>query len=138
MYLFRYYCLQIYGADLWIKNRGCVNILKQFAVAYHKAIKKLLQLSTHESNHYACQEAQMLTFNPYMNKIKIMTVLRLFKSPCASIAKNISFWTISSSFYAEIADIFLKEYGIENIMDNDRDAIVSRIWFIQNREGTMR
>ncbi|MEL6989899.1 MAG: reverse transcriptase family protein, partial [Bacteroidota bacterium] len=42
LYLFKYFCLQMYGADLWIGNRGSLGILNQFAIGYHKAIKKML------------------------------------------------------------------------------------------------
>ena len=62
LYLFRYYCMQIYGADLWLDDKGSVSLLKQFAVGYHKAVKKMLGLSSHESNHFTCQEAKMPIF----------------------------------------------------------------------------
>ena len=138
LFLFKYYCLQIYGADLWIGNKGCAAIMKKFSVAYHKAIKKLLNLSTHESNHYACQEAEMLTFEHFINKKRFMTVLRMFQSPCVSVAKNLPFFKVSSSFFSEISDIFFKKYSIDDLVNNDKDAIISRIWFVQNHEETMR
>ena len=78
LYLFKYYCLQIYGADLWLKDKGSITALKNFSVAYHKAIKKILGLSTHESNHYACQEAELLIFKHLINRFQINTTFRLF------------------------------------------------------------
>lgn len=138
LFLFRYYCLQIYGSDLWLESKGAINVLKQFAVGYHKAIKKILGLSSHESNHFACQEAQLLTFKHLLNKMKVMTVFRLFQSPCNYIAKNLPFLRISSVFCTEIRDLFHKEYGIEDVLDNDRDAVNARIVYVQNHEETMR
>ena len=138
LFLFKSYCLQIYGADLWLNSKGSVNTLNQFSVAYHKAIKKILGLSTRESNHFACQEAQMFTFDNFLNRLRVISVIRFFKSPCAFIAKNLSFLRISSSFYEAVNEIFSSTYDITDILDNDLDAINSRIVFVQNREDTMR
>ena len=60
LYLFKQYCLQFYGSELWFGPFKSLQVMRQFEVGYHKAIKKLLGLSTHESNHYACQEASLL------------------------------------------------------------------------------
>ena len=54
VFLFKQYCIQFYGSELWFGGKKSTQELKQFAVGYHKAIKKLTCLSTHESNHFAC------------------------------------------------------------------------------------
>ena len=77
LFLFHSYCLQWYGSELWFDNCKSLGSLRSFAVGYHKAIKKLLNLSYHESNHFACQEAKLLTFENYLNKIRIFSTLRL-------------------------------------------------------------
>ena len=138
LHLFRHYCLQIYGSDLWFYNVGVIGHLKHFAIGYHKAIKKILGLSTHESNHYACQEAELLTFKHLLNKIRIITAIRLFSSPCNYFRKILYFLNVSSVFLNEIKTIALTEYDIESLFENDRDAIMSRIVYVQNREETLR
>ena len=138
LYLFRYYCMQIYGADLWLDDKGSVSLLKQFAVGYHKAVKKMLGLSSHESNHFACQEARMPIFNHMINRMKIMTALRLFSSPCNYFKKILPYLNISSYFREKIEELTLKEYNFELVFENDVDAINSRIVFVQNHEDTMR
>ena len=80
----------------------------------------------------------MMTFKHFLNKLKYMTILRLYKFPCEYIAKNSYFFKVSSYFVTEIKDIFNREYNIENVLDNDKDAVVSRISFIQNHEETLR
>ena len=40
----------------------------------------------------------------------------------------------SSIFKQDIDDIFLKKYDLSNVLDNDFDAILSRIYFVFNRE----
>ena len=53
LYLFKQCCLQFYGCEMWFANEQSLGHLSQFAIGYHKGIKKLLGLSPHESNHYA-------------------------------------------------------------------------------------
>ena len=77
-FLFKQYCLQLYGSELWFGSKKSRLALKEFALGYHKAVKKLLGLSMHESNHYACQEANLLTFQHFVNKLKIGTLYCFF------------------------------------------------------------
>ena len=44
----------------------------------------------------------------------------------------------NSDFFRDIYDILLNEYDIESLFENDRDAILSRIFFIQRNEQQMR
>ena len=138
VYLFKCYCLQIYGAEMWMQDKGSTSIFKNFAVAYHKAIKKLLGLSTKESNHYACQEAKLFIFKHLINKIRISSALRLFFSPCKYFRKILTFLKISSFIVKMTQELSIKEYDIELVFENDLDAIIARIMYVQNHEGTMR
>ena len=98
LYLFKQCCLQFYGCEMWFANERALSQLSQFAVAYHKAIKKLLGLSMHESNHYACQEARLFTFEHMLNKIRIFFVYRLLEHPCPFLEKTRNFFRIIISF----------------------------------------
>ena len=69
--------MQLYGAELWFGEIKSKIALKQFAIGYHKAVTKLINDSYHESNHYACQEAQLLTFEHFLNRLKIQFMFRL-------------------------------------------------------------
>ena len=60
MLLFKQYCLQFYGTELWFGVKRPICEFKQFAVGYHKAVKKLIGVPMHENNHYASQEANLL------------------------------------------------------------------------------
>ena len=121
-----------------MKNKGAVSQLKQFGVGYHKAIKKLLNLSYHESNHYACQEASLLTFENLINKNIITSTYRISTKPCSFIGKAMDFLCTSSFLLKEVKNILTEKYDIDDIFDNDIDAIVSRVLFVQNREHQMR
>ena len=138
LFLFKQYCLQFYGGDLWFGRFKSRTVFKQFEVGYHKAIKKLLNLSSHESNHFACQEGNLFTFPHFINKIKISAALRFMIKPCAFIEKIRHFIYISSVMMNEVHDILKEVYDVYSLLDNDFDAILSRIQFIQNREQQKR
>ena len=112
--------------------------MKQLEIGYYKAIKKILNLSSHESNHYACQESNLLTFEHLINKIKILAAFRFFCSPCDFIKKAINFLYISSMFLKQIFIISKNKYDIDMLFENDIDAVMSRILFVQQRESQMR
>ena len=136
--LFKQYCLQIYGAELWFGGSVSLGSLKQFAVGYHKAIKKLIGVSYHESNHYSCQEARMLMFDHYLSSLKIDFFFRLYMHPCKFMRKVFEYLSVSSVFFNEICDMVKCKYGIDDLIDNDIDAIHSRIIYTQNHETPMR
>ena len=138
LYLFKQYCIQLYGAELWMGCRYTSGALKEFGIGYHKAIKKILNLSTHESNHYACQEARLFTFDHLISKIRIHAGLRFMESPCDFIFKNLNFFRISSFYFKELRLLASSKYDIESLSENDKDAILSRIIFIQNHEPQTR
>ena len=102
LYLFKQYCLQFYGSELWIGHCCSSNALKQFSIGYHKAIKKIIKVSYHESNHYACQEAHLFTFEHLVNKIKVSTAYRLIKSPCEFFIRVNDFMKFSSVLYRDV------------------------------------
>ena len=98
IFLFRQFCLQIYGCELWFSGSYSMAVMKGFGVGYHKALKKIMNLSYHESNHYACQEAQVYTFKHFINKCKIIAALRMLCASCDFILKILDISKISSIF----------------------------------------
>ena len=136
--LFNQFCLQFYGNELWIRKPSLSGPLEQFAVGYHIAIKKIMNFSYHESNHYACQESQLLTFQHLLNKYTIMSAIKLMVNPCNFISKIKDFFRVSSVVLNQAYEILRNVYDIESMLENDRDAILSRIHFIQNNERQMR
>ena len=138
LYLFKQYCLQTYGVELWIGNNKSTGSFKQFAIGYHKAIKKILKVSTHESNHYVCQEAGVFTFEHFVNKQKILAGIRFLRNPCNFIRKTKDFLAISSFYYRDLHDMMVNTYDVESLIGNDQDALISRIAYVQGRESQSR
>ena len=138
LYLFKQCCLQIYGSDSWFCNHGSLSSLRDFGVAYHKAIKKILMLSTHESNHFACELANMWTFDHFRNKSLIFFATRMLENSCKFICKQRNHFFTCSYLIREVYDILNDKYNVDSLLTNDKDAIKSRINYVQNHESQMR
>ena len=92
----------------------------------------------HESNHYACQETDLLLFNHKINKIQISAFHRFMTKPCKMVQKANAFLRVSSMFAENVTKILHEEYDILSLYENDIDAIYSRIQYKQNHEVQMR
>lgn len=122
---------------MWLSSANCSQILKQFSIGYHKAIKKIFNFSNRESNHNICKLADLFVFDHFLNSLKISTFHRLMLNPCKFVHKNmISFKR--GKFFRTIDDILKNNYGIRNVLENDIDALKSRILFVQNLEDPLR
>ena len=95
-------------------------------------------MSSHESNHYACQEAQLFTFENMLNNIKIQFALRICSFTCSLIQKLKNYLILSSVLLNEVRSLSLNKYGIGDIFDNDKEAVKSRVVFVQIHEIPMR
>ena len=51
LFLFKAYCMSFYGCDTWWSTHGCSVRLKEPAISYHKAIKRLHGAPYRTSNH---------------------------------------------------------------------------------------
>ena len=137
-FLFKLYCMQFYGSELWFGLNRPIQQLKYFAIGYHKAIKKLLGVSMRESNHFACQETNLLMFNHLMNKLRISAFYRFMMKPCYMVKKASTFLRVSSVMAESVRRILCEDYDITSLFDNDIDAVFSRIQYMQNHEMQMR
>ena len=91
---------------MWFVNMRCKSELKQFSVAYHKAIKKILKVPNGVSNHECCQILNLLTFEHFINFNKFRFIYNIFKKPCSFIWKNLSFLLRNSIFLKETTNIY--------------------------------
>ena len=136
MKLFNALCMDMYGIDLWWDTSGCVRTQKQFAVSYHYALKRILGFPKWESNHYACYILNQLTFEHLMvlKKLKFYRWLTQCSSPCFIINKH--YFLNNSLLKSKLDDIFYEKYQVSNFIENDFDALVSRLFFVQIRENS--
>ena len=92
----------------------------------------------HESNHFACQEARLLTFTHLLNKVKINSIHRIFMKACSFIDKIRNYLSVSSEILADVRKVLRSMYDVDSVFDNDLCAIFSGIEYVQNHESQMR
>ena len=109
-------------------------MLRTISIAYHAAFKKLLGLPKRFSNHVACKILNCLTFEHYLNFRTTKFLFQLYKStsPCFALHKR--YFTQHSFLMHYLGNVFLDKYDVSGILDNDLDALESRLFYIQDRE----
>ena len=58
--------------------------------------------------------------------------------PCMYIEKLMTFLYVSSLLIKETYEVLKSSYQIDSLKDNDKDAILARIFYVQNHEIQMR
>ena len=121
--------------NIWFCGDNNASAIKQFSIAYHKAVKKILNVPYGCSNHDACDVLNILTFNHLVNYNKMRFVYNILKYPTGFIFNNLSFLKRYSVFQYEIEKLLGEKYDVySSLLSNDIDALLSRIFYVQRRE----
>ena len=86
----------------------------------------------------ACGMASVMTFKQFINWQKISFMYRILSRPCKFLDKCFNYFYHNSILFDDIRSILWNNYNILDLLNNDVDAIKSRIYFIQNHEPTLR
>ena len=62
----------------------------------------------------------------------------MISKPCNFILKILDFFMLSSMFLKDVYSILRDTYNVDSLFLNDKQAIISRIGFVQNHESQMR
>ena len=132
--LFNHLCTSFYGTELWANRKRIRGLLKQLAVSYHYALKRVMGLPKWSSNHYTCSLLNCLTFEHCINlkTIKFYFWLVNCSSPC--FERHKVYIIKFSRFFLEIDKLCRIRYQLVNFWDNDVDALRSMMFFVQSRE----
>ena len=131
--LFKAYCYQFYGSELWFNNFNCKIVIHQFSVGFHKAIKKMIGAPWRESNHIVCKMTGMVTFEHILDINRIRFLYKILKYPPKFIENNFSFFINSSFLMNEIEFLIMTKYNVDNFLDNDLDALIARIFYVHDQ-----
>ena len=129
-FLFKSFCYSFYGSELWCDRRGAVGALKSLAVAYHGGIKRILKVGKRSSSHWACNFLNMPTFIHLANKRLFKFFCNMFhnNSPCTyHIINRLRYSSFAKYTYATARET----YQIVDLLDNDFQAVCSRIEYVQ-------
>ena len=107
---------------------------KSLAINYHKCIKKIMKRSWSYSNHDVCEEAGLPTFKHLHNLRLISFCFQLINSKSVCLSPYMAFLINDSMIIKRTQCIFLNNYDVVDFLNNDLDAIKSRVFFVQNRE----
>ena len=133
-FLFESHCMSFYGSELWDNMEHCSTKFKSLSINYHKCIKKLMNKKWYSSNHVACEEANLLIFKHFVNYKLLSFCFNLIDSKSACIKPFHSYFYFKSFIVKRVQFLFRTMYDVNNIFNNDIDALRSRISFIQGRE----
>ena len=134
IYLFKSYATSFYGIELWYSDSIRQPPYHKLAVAYHKAIKKMVGLNVWDSNHHACALSSLPIFKHLLARRSLNFYCSLIKSKSPCIASLKYFYRSDSTLGKNLRAIFDLKYGVKNILDHPICALFSRINFVQRNE----
>jgi hypothetical protein len=138
LFLFKSHCMSMYGAELWYDIKGSRSFFNSFAINYHKCIKKMIGSPWRESNHVVCERTCLPLFKHFINWKNITLAFNLLNTKSVCMGRHKCFLIHDSVMFKVIKKNFYENYLIEDVFDNDIDAIKARIGFVQEREECSR
>ena len=108
--------------------------LKEFGVAYHAVLKKILMIPRFSSNHHPCMMLNTLCYNHFLNlkKKQVFNLVEICDSPC--FYRHKVYFLRNSIFKDKISTGWKRENDVDNILEYDIYALLSRIIYVQCRE----
>ena len=135
LYLFNAHCTSFYGSELWIINKYKVTSYKSTSICFHDAIKKIYGIPRQESNHFVCNNLNILTFDHFIHKKMINFYFNIIESFSLCFAPFLHYFIKNSFMHRKIKKLCHDKYGINDIYNNDVDAIFARIARVQKEES---
>ena len=128
-----YYVCHFTDLNSGLTDQGRWAVLNS-GVAYHYALKKIVGLPKRYSNHIVCRSLGVFKLKHLMNLqlFKFCLWLNNCESPC--FVRHKTYFMRMSRFRATIDAIALRDYSFGDVIDNDYDAIIARIMYVQNSE----
>ena len=125
--------MQFYGPSLWLNTQKNKRLIKEFSIGYHKALKKILNVPYFYRNHLVCEFLGLVTLEHQLNIERIRFIYKIFQNPPIFLKKNYNYFRQSSYFFYDVSFIIKKIYDIDDLLDNDLDAILARVIYVHNR-----
>ena len=85
-------------------------------------------------NHAACNTVGLFTFRHFVNKMIIVNAFNLLSTRSYCFTLHKMYFRYFSIMFRNIRGIFYDMYDIYNVFENDLDAVLSRIKFVEDRE----
>ena len=137
LFLFNSYCCPEYGLSLWNVNytQG-KQIMKSFEIAYSNALKKIIGVPRYSSSHITADICDQLLLKHHIAFVQLRYIFRILESN-NSIFRICSPMLKVGYLYSAVSNLFNNDYSV-NIWLNDKDALKSRIFWVQKHEDRIR
>ena len=135
-FLFNYHCTDFYGSVTWSNSNKCKGKLRSLGVAYHKALKIMLNVPWYESNRVVCEALNLHTFEHHINRKLISFAFQIYHNFSECITPIKYFLLHESEHIDHVIETFHYRYGIADIFNNDLKCIYNRINYIQRYENS--
>ena len=132
VYLFKSFTSSLYGVDAWF-GRIPASYLNKISVTYHKAVKRVCGLNVWDSNHDACEMAQVPIFKHLLATRLLCFWHRLCRAESECTAPLKYYFKYSSHIRNRLCNLFQDTYSVD-ITVNPLCAIRARIGFVQRNE----
>ena len=133
LYLFNSFCTPQYGLALWCsKNIFVKQNFRAFHIAFCKSLKKIIGCPLYSSNHVVAEICQQLLLNHRVTQIQTKYLNRLINSKHEIVLIN-NYFVKHGRLAKHLMEILKQKYHV-NLYDNDIDAIISRIQWMQANE----
>jgi len=133
-FLFRAYTSSFYGINVWFEHPLKSRQLTRLSVAYHKAVKRVASMNIWDSNHTACELVGVDTFPHLLAKRLLAHYISISYSRCPLLKILRYHFMFNSRVKRNVDRIFTERYNVTDVVNNDVDALYSRIDFIQRYE----
>ena len=133
LFIFKSYCLPSYGLALWNgDNVFSHQIFKTFEIAYSGALKRICNVPKFTSSHHVAEMCDMLLFKHLVIQNQLRFFNKLKEVNNSIFLSNYTFMK-NGLFFSHLFKTFETVYSV-NILDNDIQALHSRIFYIQRNE----
>ena len=133
-FLFGAYCSSFYGAENWFEILNKERSIRKIGIAYHNAIKRICGLMKWDNNHTACDNLGLPIFKHFLMKKILIYFLSVCHSKSASLGSLRHYFKNQSFFVRMLTLRFEQLYQVNDFMNNDVDALLARIDFVQRTE----
>lgn len=133
-FLFRSYCSSFYGSELWYDMFGSKEEFRRCGVAYHRCVKKIVNMGIRDCNHEACSRAALPVFNHFVNKKIYMFFNSVVKtrSKCMMFLKR--YFRYESFLFRFVNNMFFDVYRVYDFINNDHSALLARFDYVERNE----
>ena len=124
----------MYGTELWDDFHNSKVPLKSFKITYHKCMKLMIGLPRWAGNHDTCDQFNLLTLTHRINYDLFKFMFRIKDSQSECITPFKRFLLYKSDLFKNGSKTAQEIYGINDLLNNDLDAICSRVMYVQATE----